>query len=217
MSQKIFLSAQHLNFLRVGVGEEQVGRVLYHIQDYGTAGALKFAFFGKAKGDATNGLGDTNMDTSNGLSAGSRIMLMGMQIALLPGANPVQQAAASFKSHLNDANAVLMGLSYVTLKIGNKTYVEEGPIGRFPAGFGLAVGAGGIQTTQETGADAVNVVNYASNGLPTPAATRKFDVPLPLPQQTKLEVEINFPSLITVGTAARLGIWIPGVEIRKQQ
>ena len=74
-----------------------------------------------------------------------------------------------------------------------------------------------VADDQASAADGVNLVNHPNNGLPTPLAARQLIVPLPLPAQTKIEVNVVFPSLITVGTAGRIGVWLDGVMIRKCQ
>jgi hypothetical protein len=215
---KPYISQQMQAFLEAGPNEEAVDQPLYHIQAYGTAGATTFTFFNTAVGSATNGLSDTNMDASAVLSAGKRFAIFSIGVAYIPGQNPVlNNASTTTNFALNDAKGVLEGTANLQLKVLDKVYLIEAPLLRVPAGIGLFTGAGGIQRTQASAADGTSVVNYGTNGMPFLGAARKLRVPVPIPQQVRFEVTINYPTAVTVVTAGRIGCWLDGVLIRARQ
>jgi hypothetical protein len=197
--------------------EEIVDQPLYHIQSYGTAGATIFTFYNTAVGSATNLLSDTNMDASAVLSAGKRFAAFGLAIAFFGSAPHVNSTTAAFVSPLNDAKNVLEGIGYVQFKVLDKVYYIAAPLAYNPAGFGTYVGGASQQNTQTTAANGVAYVAYGVNGMPVPSAARRWRVPIPIPQQVRFEVTLNFNTAITVGTASRIGCYLDGVLIRAKQ
>lgn len=195
--------------------EEPLDQPLYHIRSYPTTGALSFTFFNQSIGDV--GLPYTNMDSNSELSKGKRQAVFSIAVAFLAGGSPAEINAAAVKPYINDAAAVLEGLSSLSVVVLEKTYLVETPLTRMPAGMGLFVGAGGIQLNQTAAADKQNAVTHAVNGFPIPTARRVLRVPIPIPAQTKFSVTITFPALVTVQTAGRLGIWLDGVQLRALQ
>jgi len=203
-------------FLTVGSNEEPVDQPVYHIQSYGTAGATSFTFFNVATGSATNGLSDTNMDSQSVLSAGKRFAVFSIALAYF-APSPMQFNAAGAVSPLNDANGVLQGIGNVTFQVLDKTYLQVAPLAYLPAGFGTFVGGASYQRTQGTPADGNGFIAPAANGMPIPTAVRRLRVPVPIPQQVKFTVTVNFPTAITVGVAGRIGCFLDGILIRARQ
>lgn len=211
------VTPQMTEFIKVGSNEEAVDQPIYHIQSYATAGATSFTFFNTASGSATNALSDTNMDASNVLSAGKRFAVLAVSLAFF-GSNPhINNSSATFVSPLNDAKGVLEGIGNFNFQVLDKTYLQVAPLSYLPAGFGLYIGGSAQQRTQASGADGTNYVAYANNGFPAPTALRRLRVPIPIPQQVKFQATLTFPSLITVGTASRIGCFLDGLLIRARQ
>lgn len=214
------LTDQMKVFMQASQYEEPVDQPVYHIQTYGTAGATSFTFFNTAVGSATNGLADTNMDAAAVLSAGKRFAVMGIMIAFLGGPAPEivnNLTPATLTSYLNDARKVLEGIGYLAFKVLDKNYLTVAPLSYLPAGFGLAVGGAAQTQSQQTAADAESHIAIANNGVPAPSAGRSLRVPVPIPQQVRFEVTMNFPTAITVSTAARIGCFLDGLLIRARQ
>lgn len=194
--------------------EEAVDQPIYHLQTYDTAGSTQLTFFNVA----TGGYSVTNMDAASVLSKGKRFAIFGIGIGFIPGQVPVQGTAdTTINSALNDAKKVLEGVGWMELNILDKNYLREAPLTRVPAGTGLSVGGAGIQRTQGTPADGTFQVSYASNGVPMLSNIRKLRVPIPLPEQTKFAVVVNFPTAVTVTTAGKLCCWLDGVMLRAVQ
>ena len=208
-------------FLRVAASEEPVDQPLYHIQSYGTAGALSFTFFNTSVGSATNGFSDTNMDSSSVLSAGKRFAIFGIQVAFFPGAaTAVEQGTTANlipANAANDAKSVLEGIGNVQLTILDKPYYQIAPLAYLPSGFGVFVPSTAATNAQQTAANASIISGYANNGVPFVGAARRLRVPIPIPQQVRFSVTVTFNSLITVSTASRIGCFLNGILIRAMQ
>lgn len=215
---KPYISPQLQQFMTPGADEEALDQPIYHYQSYAQAGTTQLNFFGTSIASATNGLSDTNMDAQNVLSAGKRFAVRAISVVFLSGSNPVQKGTSTtLASAANDAKLVLEGVGYLELKILDKPYLQEAPLIRVPGGVGLSMGAGGIQQTQASAADGLQQVSYGTNGMPVFENKRKLLVPLPLPQQVRFSVSLNWPTVIAVSAAARIGVVLDGMLIRARQ
>jgi hypothetical protein len=200
--------------------EEAIDQPLYHYTAYPQAGqAADLNFFGAVKATATNGAADTNVDIPNQLGSDKRMAIRAISVHFVPGVAPVQlDATQALKSAANDAKAVLEGLAYLTLTIGDKPYLIESPLAALPAGIGTAVAAGGVQETQGAAANGTMQASYGTNGVPVFSAIRPLLVPLALWKTSKFAASISFPGgAIAVSAAARVGVRLWGVQIRPRQ
>lgn len=213
---KHYISPGMRGFLTPKPGlEEALDQPLYHIRTYPTTGQLSLTFFNQSVGDA--GLASTNMDSNSELSKGKREGVFELGVAFMGGADAVEQGAAdALDALLNDAKNVLEGQAVLEFKILEKIYLTESPLIRVPAGIGLCAEAGGIQDS-DVAATTNNLVSYGSNGMPIVSNKRKLRVPIAIPAQTKFNVTITWPALVTVSTASRLGVWLDGMQIRAIQ
>jgi hypothetical protein len=211
---KAYISADMQKFLTPKVNEEAVDQPLYHLQAYGTGGATSFTFFNTSAG----GLTVTNMDAAQVLSKGKRFVVFSLGVAYIPGQSPVQSGTSTtVDSALKDAKAVLEGAAFLQFSVLDKTYLNETPLIRVPAGIGLFAAAGGIQATQASAADGLRQISYAANGLPVFGNSRKLRVPVPIPEQVRFSVTITYPTPVTVQTAGQLGVWLDGMLLRAVQ
>lgn len=216
------IDAKMKEFMRVKDFEEAVDQPLYHFQSYGTSGATQFSFFNTAVGNATNLLSDTNMDTASQLSIGKRMAVFDISVVFIPGQAPevAQTTTANILPSNNgwtDAKAVLDGIGYVQATLLEKVYLNAAPLSYLPAGFGTYAFPGGIANNQTTAANASFIAAGAVNGFPAPISRYKLKVPWAIPSQMRFGVTLNFASAITVGTAARIGVILGGVQIRAKQ
>lgn len=194
--------------------EEAVDQPIYHIQAYATAGATQYVFFNTAAG----GYSVTNMDAQSVLSKGKRFAIFGLGVSFIPGQALAQDTATTvLNSALNDAKNVLEGAGWLELNILDKNYLRESPLFRVPGGVGLNVGGAAFQRTQASAADGTRQISYGTNGVPMLSNMRKLRVPIPLPEQTKFAVTVNFPTAVSITTAGSLGCWLDGVLLRAVQ
>lgn len=216
MSLKI-MPPEMTRFLQVGPNEEAVDQPLYSMQSYLTAGATSYTFFQQSRGQATNGVADTNMDNAGSLSAGKRFAITALGVHFIPSAPQVNNAGASTLSALNDIKKVIEGIGSLNLTILNKTYLEIAPLSTMPSGMGVWSGGASYQRTQTSPADGDGFIAYGTNGLPTPSGRYTLAVPIPIPPQVTFSVVLTFPTAITVSSNSRIGIFLWGVQIRAKQ
>ena len=211
---KAYISAQMQAFLTPRPNEEAVDQPLYHIQNYGVGGATSFTFFNTSAG----GLTVTNMDAAQVLSKGKRFGVFSLGVAYIPGQSPVQSGASlTVNSALADAKAVLEGGAFLQFSVLDKTYLNESPLTRVPAGIGLMSSTGGIQKTLAVAADGLSQMGYATNGMPIFGCNRRLRVPVAIPEQVRFSVTITFPTAVPVVTAGQLGVWLDGMLLRAVQ
>jgi len=210
---KSFISPQMQRFLTPLGNEEAVDQPLYHIQPYAAGGATTLTFFGAVTGGYTV----TNMDGQNVLSKGKRFGVFSIGVAFLPGQAPLQVGGVAVDSALNDAKSVLEGAAFMQFRVLDKDYLFESPLTRVPSGFGLHIAAGGVQQNLAVAADGLQQMSYANNGLPIFGQSRKLRVPIPLPEQVKFTLTLNWPVAVPITTAGQIGVWLDGMLIRAMQ
>lgn len=194
--------------------EEAVDQPIYHIQAIATTSATQYTFFNTAAG----GYAVTNMDAASVLSKGKRFAIFGLGLAFIGGQNPVQHTTnTTLNSYLNDAKTVLESAGWLELNILDKNYLRESPLFRVPAGVGVHTGGAAVQQNLASAADRLDEVTYGANGMPLLSNMRKLRVPIPLPEQTKFAVVVNFSSALTLITAGSLATYLDGVLIRAIQ
>jgi hypothetical protein len=210
---KAYISPQMQRFLTPLGNEEAVDQPLYHIQAYPQAGVTTLTFFGVTTGGYTV----TNMDGQNVLSKGKRFGVFSLAVGFLSGQAPVQVDGVTLDSALNDAKAVLEGAGFLQFRVLDKDYLFESPLTRVPQGFGLNAVAGGISRNLAVAADSISQISTATNGLPIFGMSRKLRVPIPIPEQVKFTLTLNFPVAIPIVTAGQVGVWLDGMLIRAMQ
>lgn len=214
---RIVVNSKLREFLRVRSSEEALDNPLYHIQTYGTSGAATFSFFGTTASAATNGFSDTNLEVAGVLPSGKRFAIYSFGLAMLGGQTALKQAATLPTSQLDDLRGALEGIGNFIFNILDKPYYQVAPLAYIPAGFGVWSGAGGVASNQASAADEETILAHGHNGVPTVENARKLRVPIPIPSQAAFSCQARYASAVTIGTAARLGVWLGGLGIRPRQ
>ena len=187
---------------------------LYDFQAYAAAGQAQLAFFQVPAGQAGKTNADTNMLLAGQLPAGMQFLAQSMEVyffpgTVLPGVGPVADVIDSFT---NDVWEVTSGKAWLDFKIGNKLYLTEAPLMRFPPKCRLD---GWAATTSATTAAAalMNRTSYAS------AAGRPYPIdPYILLESTQnFSVTLNWPALVVITNAGVIGVVIDGLMIRNSQ
>jgi len=143
----------------------------------GTTGHLQLTFFLSPIGQGTTAapgatgpktIADTNMTASGQLTQGNDFFMVGQELLFYPGVEPAQTlelaGSAVAGGFVNDTyNFSKAGT--LTLSIGsNRQYIQDGPLGMFPALTrlaGFSALAGGIPGT---GTQNLSEVTYAAMG-----------------------------------------------------
>lgn len=214
-----FPSNQMLQEFAVNVPDlkEITWQPLYDILPYPTTGALQFNFFQRQIGASGATLADTNMLLASAVPRGQSFLMTGIEVFLIPAFEDLSvqsaDAATAFPPlAVEEFYKIMTGKAALQLSIGQKPYAQVAPLLR--CSQGQSVQANMTSTVSNTTA---STITSGSNGLPW-VSGRPFDiVPLLLPANQNFGVQILFDSLITVTTAARLGVVINGYQLRQAQ
>lgn len=174
----------------------------YDYQVYPTTGATQFTFFQTPVGQGGTTLADTNMQSAGQMPRPQEFLVTGIQV-VFSGGNPVSAAAAVAQNWL-DVNDVIFGDAWLDLFIGSKSYLQDGPIAKFPQQFRL-----GGAVDEGTGAF---MVDYAVGVGRYYAIT-----PVKLTANQNFNVTLNFPTAVTVVTEATIGVILDGFLYRLSQ
>jgi hypothetical protein len=192
---------------------EAIRQPLYDYQAYAAAGQTSLTFFAVPNGQSGKTLSDTNMETAGSLPNPKRFLVLGISLQFFPGTVLPGQApaAANIDAFVNDVYEVFTSTSYLELFIGSKSYIQA-PINAFPAttrlqGFGYAADATTLAATSFT-----RTGYAASAGNPF-----QMSPPVMLEPTQNFKVTLNWPSVVAITNAGRVGVHLHGVLYRNSQ
>lgn len=199
-------------------GWEAVKQSLYDFTAYAAAGQTQLTFFALPVGQGGKTLSDTNMTLAGQLPANQEFLVTSVEVVFLPTVpavaadNPAAQGAKAVANLVNDVYKFYR-TGNLTLTIGSKPYLQEAPLGRFPAKTKFDLSAA-VALAGEV-ADANSRVVYAqSAGRPyllSPAELR-------LVSTQNFSITLNWPEgLQTITNPARVGVILDGVLYRRSQ
>lgn len=191
---------------------EAIWNPLYDRQTYPTTGVLRQTFFQTPVGQATTPtLSFTNMKAAGQLPRPQEFLCTGIQVHMKSPNAPSRQAAAVTTVGLNwnEINNVFESLSYLDFEIGSKSYVQDGPLSKFPPMFGLA-GAAAISVFA-AGAQS-NIIDYAK-----PSGRYYAISPVRLPANQNFSVTLNWNALQTVTVETIITVVLDGYLYRLSQ
>lgn len=115
---------------------------LYDSMTYPAAGAASLTFFQEqiGKGTPAKTESDTNLDMDGQVGKGKAFKITGISVAFYPGANS-NVPVANPNTELNMDVYTFAQNGSLTLKIGDKEFLKQGPLGKFPPVECLAVNA----------------------------------------------------------------------------
>lgn len=192
---------------------EVIGSALYDYGVYAAAGQTELNFFQTPQGQGSKTLADTNMEAAGSLPAPKNFLVTSLEINFWPGAAPSTFGAQVAATYLNDVWALAKS-GYLEFYIGSKNYIQEGPLGVFPAANGLVVAAAAADQTTIAAASQT-VIDYANMGgkpyiLPSPIA---------LVSNQNFRVSLKWPTAVALpsNVAARIGVRLRGYLYRLSQ
>ena len=194
---------------------EVIWQPQYDIQSYGTAGATQFTFFQTPIGASSKTLADTSMVAAGQFPRPTEFLVTGIQVFFQVGAAVAQAAvapASAVQSNWQDAYNVLgKANSWLELYIGSKAYLDDAPLGKFAQQWGLS--GGGWRSSASTAvASGEGFVDYARG------AGRYYSItPVKIPANQNFRVTINYPTAVTITTAAKIGVVLDGFLYRLSQ
>lgn len=195
---------------RPGMGEG-IKSSLYDFQTYAAAGQTSLTFFQIPVGQSGKTIADTNMKVAGQLSTGNVFVVQGIELYLFPGTLPmIQGVAAGAVNFTNDIYTVAKSGS-LTMKVLDKDYVTEAPLGRFPPRTGLEVEAAAATTV----AASQPTMDYARmNGQPY-----NVNPDVTLESNMSFSVTLNWPAAVALPSTvdARIGVVLNGILYRRSQ
>lgn len=200
-------------------GWEAVKQSLYDFQAYAAAGQSQLTFFALPVGQNGRTLSDTNMTLAGQLPKNQEFLVQSIEIAFYPTTPTVAAGMPSFfgaqlaQTIINDAYIVGRA-GNLTLTIGAKPYLQEAPLGRFPAKAQFDVSA------------ALSDATTAAAALQTRTGYGKWagrpylldPAPLLLPENQNFSVSLNWSEGVqAITNPGRIGVILDGILYRRSQ
>lgn len=189
---------------------EVVRWTLYSFNTYATTGHTQLIFFSTPVAQATNGYGDTNMQQAGAMAGNEAFVITAIRVVPQPALADYQTAAAGTPIAFGQWNEVLQRNVWLELRIGDKLYMQAGPLILFPQGTGPGTVVAGAATVLAN-------VSWMNNGSPDNKATYNVDPPLLILPTRTFSVTINWRTALAVTTAGKLGVWLDGYRVRTVQ
>jgi len=201
-------------------GWEAVRQSLYDFQAYAAAGQALLTFFSQPKGGAAARTpSDTNMTLAGQIPANQEFLVQSIEVPFFPtvpavaAANPSAFGAQAVAAQLNDA--YLVGRTgNLVLTIGSKPYLEEAPVGRFPAKTGFEISAALADVTT-AGASLQSRIGFG-RWCGRPYLLSPADLLLTANQN--FSVTLNWPEGVqAITNPGRIGVILDGIMYRRSQ
>jgi hypothetical protein len=205
---------------------EMISQSLYDSVAYPTTGSNQLTLFQLPIGSGVSVISgsaktpeDTNMQAAGNMPAMQAYIVSSIEVDVQPavpafGATnlPAFSGAAQVISTINDVWKI-RATGYLVFTIGSKNYMTEGPLMKFPASNDLEIDAA---IADSTTAGAANERYAAYAKAVGPAYEIAPNNLLLIPNQN-FAVTLNWATLQTVTTAARLFVRLMGTLIRAAQ
>lgn len=202
-------------------GWEAVRQSLYDFQAYAAAGQAQLTFFAlpKGQGAPVKTESDTNMTLAGQIPANQEFLAQSIEIHFFPtvpavaAQNPAAFGAQAAALLLNDV--YLVGRTgNLNLTIGSKPYLQEAPLGRFPAKTGFELDAALADVTTA----GANLQSRIAFGRWTGRPYLLSPADLLLTANQNFSVTLNWPEGVqAISNAARIGVVIDGIMYRRSQ
>lgn len=199
-------------------GWEAIRQSLYDFQAYAAAGHSTLTFFAVPNGQSSKTLSDTNMTLAGQLPAAQEFLVNSIEVVFFPTVpvvaadNPAAYGAGAIANAVNDVYKFYR-TGNLTFTIGSKPYLQEAPLGRFPAKTQFDIKAALSQAGEV--ADKQGRIAFAQSvGRPyllSPADLR-------LTSSQNFTVSLNWPEGVqTVVNPGRVGVILDGILYRRSQ
>lgn len=194
---------------------EAIWQPFYDYQTLLAAGATQMQFFQVQQGQAGKTYADTNMQLGGQFPAPTAFLCTAIQVVMFANNNAGAQtgpsttaAAAAALPNVNDTLKFLNS-GYLQVTIGSKTYLTDGPLGKFPTNFSM----GGLEALSGTfTAGTFMAVDFAR------AIGRYYELtPFLIPMTQNFAVTLNWPAAVALTNPARVGVIMDGFYYRQSQ
>jgi hypothetical protein len=207
-------------------GWEAVRQSLYDFQQYPAAGVTQLSFFNLPVGQGTSwagggtkNLSDTNLSVSGMLPANQEYLIQSIELVFLPGTPTVAAVmpsafgAQAVAAQVNDTY-IFRRAGNLTMVIGSKPYLQEGPLARFPSKTHFEVNAAIADVTTAGATMQSRIAEAHMAGRPYLLSP----VEILLPQNQNFNITLNWPEGVqAISNPARVGVILDGILYRKSQ
>jgi hypothetical protein len=190
---------------------EGIWQPFYDYQTYAMAGQLQLQFF-QVPQSGTKTLADTNMTNAGMFPNPTAFFCTGIMVDFIPlnVVSAIGAAALRVQANANDAAAVARS-GWLELQIGSKVYLTDAPLNKFAANFNAGVDSN-ISAFGTAAAPAQVDTDYAKWKARYYAIT-----PFLIPPTQNFSVRLNWPAVVAVTVAARIGVILDGFFYRQSQ
>lgn len=195
--------------------KEGIRQTMYDFTSYAAAGQTLLQFFAVPYGQSSKTEADTNMSLGGQLPAGQSFLCHSVEILFWPGVNPDTYATTPAAPFFANDVYTFAKSGWLEFKIGSKLYVQEAPLGRFPAKTRLEGHAShAVESTATTVTYQLSTAYAAMGGRPY-----HMDPPVLLEAGQNFSVNMKWGSAVALpsNTAARVGIILDGILYRNSQ
>ena len=201
-------------------GWEKIRQSLYDAQAYPAAGVTQLTFFQLPVGQAGKTLSDTNMNLAGQLPTNQVFLVEGIEIYFfptrpsVPADLPAAFGALATADIVNDAY-IFHTAGNLRFRIGSKDYLQEAPLGKFPASRQFHIEAA-LSDSTTAGAGQQSRIAYGS----TVGRPYKLDPPVLLIENQNFDVKLDWPEGVQAlpsGNPARLEVSLEGMLVRRSQ
>lgn len=193
---------------------EAITQPLYSYQAYPAGGSAQPLQFFQSQPIGTITAEDTNMQLAGQLPAPQSFLIQGIGIDYLPGTAAIRFGAQSALGQIADIYAILRR-GVLTLTIGSKIYLQEGPLMELPprAHINGVIGVAD-QTTPGAALQTFASVGFSDGPVFNPR-------PLLIPPSQNFSVTLSWPAgavpIPSADAAARIGVQLYGTLYRPAQ
>lgn len=189
---------------------EGIRQSLYDFQTYPAAGTTSLAFFQVPIGQSGKTKADTNMEIAGSLPAPKRFFVESIEVHFYPGGTLDRSDPSLTLGFADDVYSVAKS-GFLDFFIGSKSYLTEGPIGRFPPKTGIKLFANNSSTL--TGQN-IRTEYATFGGVPY-----KLDPGILLVPTQNFNITLNWPVAVALpsGNPARIGVVLNGILYRNSQ
>jgi len=193
---------------------EAIGNSLYDDNTYAQAGQAKLQFFlVPIGGGATpKTLGNTNMDVSGMLPAGKAFLVQGVELAFYPTAAISAVGALTTDAFLNDVYSFGTQQAWLDFFVGSKSYLQDGPLAKFPPFNGIS----GFASQSDTTTAAASRLSITAYGT-WAGHVYMMASPVLLTPNQNFNVSLNFNTVTAISATARVVCTLRGTLYRLSQ
>jgi len=199
-------------------GYEAITQSLYDRLTYAAAGQTQLGFFATPNGQGGKTLSDTNMQLAGQLAANNQFLIQSVELRFVPttptvaAAMPAAFGAGAVAVQVNDSY-IFYRAGNLVLNIGNKVYLQEAPLGKFPSKAYFTVNAAVADATTAAANLQSRIAYGHSDGRPY-----LLKAPLLLEQNQSFGVTLNWPEGVqAISNPAQVQCVLDGIFYRKSQ